>query len=305
MRKALATINFEDRTIFKSWEQELYRMMKQQGMQAVWGRLRLLQMECREAGRPEGRMAEAHFIFNLGQAVFDRIPVSQREAYLPFNDVMLVPHGQRIDVIFRSLLTAKGRGGTVYYSRRRPTLEIDGVPRIVAFSRHAIERTCERLRPRWKISYAALGDAFAYFDQCMYFERSDLRSGQLAFTFYDECKEGYVQRWYVDDVLGEEDLDPRAGKPYYRIGYCPAVIEGDFIKATTLLFPGYRGTPEHDAILRSSLPRTTKQEMIDRTSHLDAVTLYENHDLSLIRWFHEHGVPQVVQFDRRIIAPAV
>ena len=45
--------------------------------------------------------------------------------------------------------------------------------------------------------------------------------------------------------------------------------------------------------------------MIDRTSHLDAVTLYENDRSSLIRWFHEHGVPQVVQFDRRIIAPAV
>ena len=57
VKKVLATINFEDRTIFESWEQELYRMMKQQGMRAVWERLRLLQMACREVGRPEGRMA--------------------------------------------------------------------------------------------------------------------------------------------------------------------------------------------------------------------------------------------------------
>ena len=162
-----------------------------------------------------------------------------------------------------------------------------------------------RIRPRWKISYAAQGDAFAYFDQCIYFERCDLSSGQLAFTFYDECKPGFVQYRYVDDVLGEENLDPRAGQPYYRVGYCPAVVEGTFVKATTLLFPGYRGTPEYDAILRSPLPRKEKREMIDRTSKLDAATLYGSQDMSVMQWFHEHGVPQVVQRNGLVFASAL
>jgi hypothetical protein len=304
VKKVLATISFEDTGIFIPGEMALYRMLKQYGASAVMHTLRAMKAECHEAGNDMGRMMELHFMFNLGQAVLNRIPESKRDAYLPFNDVMLVPHGHRIDVIFRSLLKAKGPSGTIYYSRRRPTLEIDGLPKIVAFSRHAIERICERLRPRWKISYAALGDAFAYFDQCVYFERCELYGGQLAFTFYEECKDGFVQHWYIDNVLGEENLDPRAGKPHYRVGYCPAVIEGNFVKAKSFLFPGYASTPEYDAILRCTLPGARRSEMINRTKALDADTIYGSQDMSLIKWFHDHGVPQVVHLDHPVFAPA-
>jgi hypothetical protein len=232
--------------------------------------------------------------------VIDRIPAGKREQLLPMNDVLFAPRGWEIYVVFRRLLRAKGPGGTIYYSRRQPTLEINGTPKVVAFSKHAIARTCERLKPRWKSSYAALGDVFAFFDQCMYFERCDLHRGQLAFTFYDECKQGFVAFRYVEDVLGLENLDPKSGKPYHRVGYCPAVIDGDFIKGKTLLFPGYASTPEYNAILRSSLSYAEKRQMTEKAKRLDSETLYTSQDFRLIKWFHDNGVPQVVHLHGRV-----
>jgi hypothetical protein len=296
VRKAVATINFEDTTIFQPWERKLYRVLKQDGANTLMHELRSLKLDAPEVGR----LAAQHFVNNLGQTVLDRIPEDKRGVLLPLNDVLFAPQGWGISVIFRCLLRAKGPGGTVYYSRRKPTLEINGTPKIVAFSKHAIDRTCERLKPRWKSSYAALGDVFAFFDQCMYFEQCDLHGGQLAFTFYDQCDEGFVQYQYVEDVLGVENLDRQAGKPHYRLGYCPAVIDGDFIKGKTLLFPGYASTPEYNAILRSSLPYAEKRQKIEEAKRLDSESLYTSQDFRLIKWFHDNGVPQVVHLHGRV-----
>src|SRR5262249_4235827 len=144
--------------------------------------------------------------------------------------------------------------------------------------------------------YAALGDVYAFFDHCVYYERATLHPGQLAFTFYDLCDDDrFAQHWYVLDVLGKENLDPAKGTPYYRVGYCPAVVEGGFVKAKTLPFPGYDSTPEYGAVLRSSLPRAEKGALLAKATRLDAKTLYQSQDLSVIRWFHRNGVPQVIQ----------
>jgi len=299
VKTAMRTINFDDASVFQPWEMELYRTLKRDGTRAVMDRLLLVKLD----DSVTGRLAQSHFLVNLGHTVLSRIPESERERYLPINDVMFLPHSHHIRVIFRCLLKAKGQNGTVYYSRRKPTLEIDRVPKIVAFSRHAIDRICERIKPRWKTHYAALGDVFAVFDQCMYFERCDLRGGQLGFTFYDGCQPGFVQYCYVKKVLGEENLDPKAGRPYYRVGYCPAVIEGDFIKATTFLFPGYSATPEYGRLLHSSLPWPEKRSLVESMTVLDAEKLYDSQDFGLIKWFHDHGVPQVVQLQQEVFAP--
>ena len=148
-----------------------------------------------------------------------------------------------ISVKFGSLLHAKGSGGTVYYSRKKPKIEIDGKKKIVAFSRHAIERICERIKSNRK-TYGGVGDLFAFLSHCVYFERCDLGE-QLAFTLYDISGDPpCIEHLYVEEVLGRENVDPAKGKCYYRLGYFPAVIEGDFIKAKTLLFPGFASTPE-------------------------------------------------------------
>jgi hypothetical protein len=293
VKKAVAAIDFDDRNVFHEWEAALYRTLKRQGTSAVRDFMRSVKQECYENGSEVGRLAELHFSFNLGQRVFDNIPEAEREIHFPTNDVIFTASGHHIQVVFRSLLKAKGAGGTIYYSRLKPTVNIGGEAKVVGFSIHALKQIGDRLKPRWRTSYAALGDVYAFFEQCIYFEPAWLYGGQVAFTFFDECHEGFVQYWYVQDVLGVEHLNPRAGRPHYRVGYCPAVVEGEFIKAKTLLLPGFTATPEYSAIIQSRLPRPERQKMILKARQHNAMTLYESQDLSLIKWFHDHGVPQV------------
>ena len=303
VKEAVATINFEDAAVFPEWHRELYQTLKRGGTRAMRDQLLTMKLVAAEAGQAVGSIPDLEFAFTLGQTVLSRIPECARDRYLPLNDFTVVPERQHILVIVRSLLKAKGSGGTIYYSRRKPTLEIDGVRKIVAFSKHAIDRICERIKPRWKTSYAALGDIFAFLDQCAYFERCDLHGGQLGFTFYDGCDKEFIQYSYVEDVLGEENLDPKAGKPYYRVGYCPAVVEGEFVKAKTFLFPGYTQTPECDRLYRSSLSPAEKQAIHQKVKTLNAYTLYGSQDMSVIKWFHDNGVPQVVQLRQEVFAP--
>jgi hypothetical protein len=298
VKKAVAQINFEDESVFLPWEAEVYQLLKQRGSTAAFAALERATAAWKEDGMEGTELAEVHFSTNLGQAVFNVIGEAELLKYIPFNDVRFYQVGHDISVVFGSLLHAKGSGGTVYYSRKKPAIEIDGEKKIVAFSKHAIDRICDRIKVRWK-TYGALGDLFAFLSHCVYFERCCLDGGQLAFSFYDICSDPpFSQHWYVEEVLGEENVDPAKGDCYYRLGYCPAVIEGEFIKAKTLLFPGFASTPEYRLIQKSSLSRQEKQEMVEKTKHLDADTLYSSHDFSLIKWFHDNGVPQVVQLQQ-------
>ena len=99
---------------------------------------------------------------------------------------------------------------------------------------------------------------------------------------------------------GTDDIDPRQGKPYYRVGYCPAVVEGDFVKAVTLLLPGYSNTPECSAIWDCANTRTEREELLARSKDWQPRMLYETQDFSLLKWFHEHGVPQVVHLNGNV-----
>ena len=300
VKKAVAQIDFDDRTVFQPWEAEAFCLIKQGRWKAGSTRMDEIMAEARERGFEGATLGEICFTLHIGQVVFDLIGEAELAKYLPVNDVAFYFGGGDVVGRFESLLHAKGSGGTVYYSRKRPMLEIDGEKQIVAFSRHAIDRTCDRLKSDRK-SYVAIGDVFGFLNYCVYFERCDLDGGQVGFTFYDMCgKAPFWQRHYVTEVLGAENVDPAKGECYYRVGYCPAIIEGGFIKAKTLLLPGFAKTPEYGAILRSSLARREKQEMIEKAKHLDAGGLWKSNDLSVIKWFHDNGVPQVVQLPTHV-----
>ena len=303
IQEAISKVKFDDRTIFSAGEAEFYRTLKAEGTDDAFALVREVADLLEKSGNSGADLVEMQVWFHLGQVILDKVPQNQLMRFLPFNDVHISFGGRRIHATFRSLCQAKGRYGTIYYSRRKPTLRIDGVDKVVGFSRHAIERICERIRPRW-ITYAGLGDAFAYFDQCVYFERHNLHDGQLAFTFYDQCcNPPFWSHQYVVQVLGEDNVKPREGKCYYRVGYCPAEIEGDFVVAKTLLFPGFSQTPEYDAIQRFARSAAERRQLSEQAKTLSASCLEQQGDLGLIRWFHDHGVPQVVQMKQTVIAP--
>src|SRR5205823_1285704 len=130
-------------------------------------------------------------------------------------------------------------------------LEVAGKRYVVGFTKHAIDAIGRRINPQW-MYYGPLGDVYAYLEQCVYFELCELlnpdrsghpdRSGQkqLAATFYDYCHlDQYWQYRYVAKVLGEENLNPKLGRPYYRLGYCPAYRdeESGLIMLGTMLLP--------------------------------------------------------------------
>lgn len=293
VERAARSIDLRDRSLFSDSESKLYRHIKKYGpdfmkqlieamaddpvMQAIWGS-------------------------KLGSVIFSRIPRDRLLSYIPYNDVQVLFGGHDIFLKFRSLRQQSGRNGIVYYSRRRPSLDIDGVPKVVGFSRHAIERVCERIVPRWE-NYAALADAFAFFDQCLHFEKCELHNGQLAFTFFAECKDGYLSEQFVNEVLGRQIENGQ--NFYYRVGYCPAVIEGEFVKATSLLPPGFRGTPEFTAIVQADIPRWEKNSMLQQATTMDLDRVKLEGDFGLIKWFHEAGVPQVVESEAPYYASAL
>jgi hypothetical protein len=283
IQQAARTLDLRDRSLFSADESQVFKWMKKHGFAFTGHFLDELK---------DDPVAGTLWATKIGHIIFSRIPREQLVGYLPYNDVHVFYGGRDIYLKFRSLRRQSSPGGVVYYSRYRPTLDIDGIPKIVGFSRHAIERACDRLVPRWQ-NYAALGDAFAFFDQCLHFERSDLPDGQLAFTFFAECTKGFITESFVDEVLGRSIDD--GTHFYYRVGYCPAVVEGAFVKAMTLCPPGFRGTPEYRAIAQSDLPRDEKTRLLRQATEINLDEIKLNQDFGLIKWFHDHGVPQVVE----------
>ncbi len=301
VRGAVSEFDFEE---LSAGPQRLFRDMRKHGFQYVLRHLQAMmsKLQKEQPDNVAGTAADVQWLVSVGHAVLCKIPENVLRTFLPVNDARFLYVENKVLVEFRSLLR-EGTGTTAfYYSRRLPELEVGGKPYIVAFSKHAIDQTCDRINPRW-LQYAALGDVYAFFEECVYFESCQLLNGHLAFTFYDTC--GLPHRFwrysYVEEVLGEGNLDPAKGEPYYRVGYCPAdLIDGRFIRARTLLYPGFRQTPEYGALQSSGMPDTEKTRMAELATKADAGTLLKTGDFSVLKWFHDNGVPQVIQTPRTV-----
>lgn len=304
VRAALHSIDFDDRTIFSDMERAFYKLLRERGAnEAVPGATRLLRSSSLPENEKEIRILSLHLGF--GTRLLERIPEDLRRRMMPYNDVQVHFVGQNIVLRFFSLLKAKGSGGTVYFSWRKPTVEFDGHKYTIAFSRHAIERICERINPRY-IEYAAAGDIYALFADCVYVEPVVLHGDQPAFILYGECGHPPFHSYsvYVEKILGKANVDPSKGNCYYRVGYCPVAFDGEFAKATTMLFPGYSGTPEHRLILTAKLSREERERLLAEAKSLDANEVMLNLSHRTIKWFHDNGVPQVVQMTRPVyVAP--
>jgi hypothetical protein len=236
----------------------------------------------------------------MGQAIFDRIPRPMVDANLPYHtfDVLFgEPQPRRMKVRFRSLLRSSGPNGSVYYSRRRPTVRVGGRDLVVGFSAHAVRRVCDRAAFDWR-TYAGSGQAFAYLDDCVYFEDVSPLFGEPCFAVYGLCAPGFAGGALAERVLGRTVAI--RDHLYYRIGYCPSVIEGDFLKAKTLLLPGMERTPERRTLEDARLPPLFKASLRASLELFFAPGRLSTDVLTVQGWFHSHGVPQVVSIDRPV-----
>src|SRR6266446_6927024 len=87
-------------------------------------------------------------------------------------------------------------------SRRMPRMRFGTDTRdlLIAFSEHAIERICERTVYDWR-TFAGQGDAFAFLDNCVYFEDCTDARGEPSFVVYNSCAPHFNSCGYVQHVL--------------------------------------------------------------------------------------------------------
>ena len=210
----------------------------------------------------------------------------------------------------RSLRSTETPAGRAYFSRRMPRLRFgtDRRDGLIAFSKHALERVCKRTVYNWR-TYSGHADAFAFLDNCVYFEDCTAVRGEPSFVVYNSCVPHFPSWQFVEHVLGgrfsshgdiyADIANAITQRLYYRVGYCPVEFHGDIAVAKTLLVPGMkeqRGTPEGLLIERSGLPAhevARLQEQVERQLSLKDVV--DGGDFTLVKWFHENGIPQVVE----------
>jgi hypothetical protein len=171
---------------------------------------------------------------------------------------------------------------------------------VVAFSKHALEQICQRTVYNWR-TYGGHGDAFAFFDNCVYFRDCTAARGEPSFAVYNSCVSPHVSWNYVTQVL-ENPVPGR--RYYYLVGYCPVSFHGNTAKAITLLVPGMRfqrGTPEAALIQQFGLlpaEVVRLEAQVERQKSMKELT--DSGDYSLIKWFHKQGVPQVVEIEHEV-----
>jgi hypothetical protein len=303
VRTAVKAIDFGDPITFHETERRFFRLVREQGFFHARSVLQEAMRVASEAGSEIGRFGEHSVLHSFGHQLLNGIAEDARRRLMPYNDVLATYGGNRIVLRFSSMLAEKGTGGTIFYSRRKPMVEFDGKKWLASFSRHAVERICERINPRY-IDYSAAGDIHALFADCVYYEPIQLYGGQPAFILFDICDEPGFARYatYVEGILGKDNLDPSKGMCYHRVGYCPVVFEGEFAKAKTFLYPGYKSTPEYSLVLGAKLSRGDREMLLHQATTHDATEVVVNDNPQAIKWFHEHGISQVVQMKHPVFA---
>lgn len=305
LNSAVKDFDFDAEGLFQTYERHFYRLMRQYGYSRAFALLREAMRTADEADDTLKTIGPAVVLLGLGTRLLERTSEDARRRLMPFNDVFVEPRNQEFVLKFSSMLSKKGAGGTIYYSRQKLQVALNGKMWNVGFSRHAIQRMCERINPRY-YEYAAAGDIHALFSTCIYVEPIQLYPDQPAFIFYDICDAPGFARYftYVEEILGKDNVDPTKGKCYYRVGYCPVVFEGEFAKAKTFLYPGYSGTPEYGLVVRSSrLSSTDRNLLFQQATAQDATDVILNDNSEAIQWFHNNGIPQVVQMKQEVFVP--
>ncbi|MBF0475754.1 MAG: hypothetical protein HQK59_07955 [Deltaproteobacteria bacterium] len=167
----------------------------------------------------------------------------------------------------------------------------------MGFSKHASKRISERHIFDYT-NYGGAGDAFLYLDKHCRFEPTFTVKDEHkvpAITFYGLCLPGHFCYQFVTNVL--EDYDPTKAY-YYRIGYCPVGLNGDFASAITFLSPGMKGTQEYKLLEEANLTRQERRALLESIRNSGTLNdLDRTNDYRAIKWFHNNGIPQIFESD--------
>jgi len=289
VERAARSLRFNDRQEFSAEDAQLYSLIKLIGFRPA---CELLSQGLNEQAQ---RYLRFRVQMQLGDMLFSKLDqAGALRPYLPFCSVRLVC-AQDVHVRFDALLRAKGRHGTIYYSRHRPVIEVDGRPYTVGFSRHAMERVAERTTYA-PYSYGGAGDAFAYLANYTRFQPIVLETPhgrQCAVELFERCDPAFLSGSYAEELEGVQVTGD--SRLYYRLGYALLSCAGAYAVAVTFLAPGMRGTPEYQAVMDGDLSAGRQRDLLALLeSTFTLAGMVEHRDFSALKWVHEHGVPQVV-----------
>jgi hypothetical protein len=198
-------------------------------------------------------------------------------------------------------VSTKTKHGGLYHSPHQPKVKWEGEDRRVLFTRHALTQLADRILPSWRNHYIGQAYVFGFLYECVYFEVISLQTGQPALVVYNAClRAGSHLRGYMRELL-EFESDKELAKHYYKVGYCPLVVDEGLAIAKTFLTPGYWHTPERAAMPKRgkrTLARDIEQACDDGINVMSVSTCKKTR--AAVTWFHNHGVPQAKKIDQEV-----
>lgn len=325
VKEALGSLDFDSPEMGPNWMRQFYQNVKIAGFKHAY--IALLYLADRQVKKkvfhpqsspilpaapdlvsgvpePEDECVDPDAVLlHLGDRIFRKLGRDALHGFLPYNDFSVETQGRSLLLRFSSLQSQIVRGARVYFSRHRPQVAFNGQKWTVAFSIHAIEQMCRRRAPLFD-TFGGNGDAHAYFANSLHFDPVRLATGKLAFCMFDGCDYPgcRVHEDYVVNVLGQENRLAHAGECYYRLGYCPVMLEQDFAIARTLLMPGFRTTPE-EGVLKGRQAPPRYLEWMGTAEDTYSEHFYVTAEYTeILKWVHDHGVPQVIQMTNPVVA---
>jgi len=305
VERVVEEFDFEDPDICSHTNQLVFQSLRKEGVKATTNRIETTVAAGIEQGLPKGKMEDEllyPLLMLLGDWIFEQLPEPCRLKPLPFHYFFVAPVENYLVISFAFLPSVTGEHGRIYHSPLEPTVPFGGGNWKVGFSRHAIERICERICPTPEIGYAQFNVCAMYCRHYTYFEPLELPDGQHAIRLLDYCDRGgdAAAHPYVRDVLGQTSTVGADSTLGYVLGYCPVSFEGPRAVAKTFLYPGYSNTPEDHLVRTTAMSSAKRRELLALASHNNLHRVYRERGLEAIKWYHDNGVPQVFPIQQEL-----
>ena len=292
---AARNVNFDGRSQFDDLGRAYWQWMAKYGFKRVEEVREGMNRKFASTQPNAGDCVRQESINKLAQAIYGQIPSNVRARFMPHNHFLIRPKNKVCQIQFKRLHSVSTSRGRVHFSFPSACIELEDRKGILGFTTHALQRICERIAPNWQNDYLELIRVVRFVAYIPHFEMTHLRDDQPAIALFSSCGPTFCdeRRIYGNLILGEKSHDSTKNDPEYRLGYCPIEMNKEIAVAKTFLPPGYNGTPEHQLLLRSRLPKAEKERLLSLAR--DHVRDHEQVDqwLPLVKWFHENGVPQV------------
>jgi hypothetical protein len=291
--------SYEDDSCCPEELRENCKLLKQHGLDGL--RLMAKKADAFGYADPSGMTPEWAYqsllrslLIGLGDWLFRQLPKQYTEHPLPYFYFHVEPLGDEfhINCSFLPSVRVPELRSPIFYSPLTPTIEMGGGKWRLGFVDHVLERACERMSSTQPITYRAFQGCQIYFENCIYYEPVMLPSGQNAVRLWHSA---YLSQHadYVADLLGQVPQGRPGDNWCVIIGYCPLEVIRMNAVGITLLFPGYRNTPEAHLVNTTPLPRNLRDRLQAAAKDNTLARVLNKESLEVMRWYHHNGAEQV------------